>query len=183
MTPTEYEKHLQDARDTLLRSQNYMSLFVEVRATPSEIQNRYLGVFSNIESALRLMSLVQLAPLFDSDPKSAGLPTLLRVVARDSSTLASHADVAELRATRKTLNAHPEARQRLKNVRDRRLSHHDLNAVTDPITKGDYDALVGDAESVIKDLYWHYGRIGYTRAPLDQLTLDHWSEILKLIDP
>ena len=43
------------------------------------------------------------------------------------------------------------------------------------------DVLVADAEAVIKDLYWYYGRRGYSSTRMDQSTVDDWASISKLL--
>ncbi len=181
MTPGEFETQLARTRDTLLRSQNYMGLYEQVAPTPAAIQNRYIGVFSNIESSLRLMSLLYLSVLFDSDRKTAGLPTLVRSAQQDPGVLAAHATTQDLRATRNKINAHSSERLRLKELRDKHLAHLDLDAEPVKFTKGEYDLLVADAEAVIRDLFWYYSLRGYTRESMDELSKLHWAEVLRRI--
>lgn len=179
MTPSEYKTQLGRARDRLLSSQNYMYLYVQIRPTEQELLDRYLAFFSNIESALRGMSLLYLSVLFDTSTKTAGLPTLIRIAERDLDNLASHSKTGELRSTRRKLNAHPKERERLKTFRDQNLAHLDLSRDTVGFTKGEYDSLIADAESVIKDLLWFLDRIGYTAESMHQRSEKDWSEILK----
>lgn len=70
-------------------------------------------------------------------------------------------------------------RERLKTVRDKHLVHLDMSAESLGFTKGEYDCLFDAAESVIKDLYWCFGRSGYTAESMDQRNEEDWSEILK----
>ena len=168
VTPEEYESQLLRVRNTLLTSHNYMSLYVQIGPTEQVLLDRYLAFFSNTESALRLMALLYLSVLFDTDTKTAGLPTLIRTAERDRDNLARYSKPEELRSTRRKLNAHPMERERLKTVRDKHLVHLDLSAEAVGFTKGEYDCQFVDAEAVIKDLYWFFGRMGYTAESMHQ---------------
>ena len=181
MTPQEFQTQLQRARDTLLRVRNYMSLYVEIAPTDTVLQNRYIGFFSNVESSLRLMALVYLSALFDNNPRTAGLKTLVRVAENDRGALARFAGEQDLRSTRKILNAHRSEQIRLRAVRDHQLVHLDLDAEEIHFPLGDYRALVGDAETIIKNLYWFHDGGGYVTTEMDTLAANHWSKILKLI--
>ena len=179
VTPAEFKSHLERARNTLLTSQNYMSLYVQIRPTEQTLLDRYTAFFSNTESALRLMALLYLSVLFDTDTTTGGLPTLIRTAERDRDNLASYSEPGELRSTRRKLNAHPKERASLKTLRNKHLVHLDLSADHVGFTKGEYDSLFTDAESVIKDLYWFLGRVGYTAESMRQRNEKDWSEILK----
>jgi hypothetical protein len=179
VTPEEFESQLQRVRNTLLSAQNYFSLFKQIRATDQVLLDRYLAFFSNVESSLRLMALLYLSVVFDADGKTAGLPTLIRVAEKDRDNLARYANPGKLRSTRKKLNAHPKERQRLKMVRDKHLVHLDLSAEGVGFTIGEYDRLFADAESVIKDLCWYFGRTGYSTESMRERNETDWPEILQ----
>ena len=181
MTAQDFQDHLKRARDTLLRSRNYMSLYVEIAPTDTNLQNRYIGFFSNVESSLRLMALVYLSTLFDNSPKTAGLKTLIRVAQNDRTTLARYAGNQGLRNTRKILNSHLPEQTRLRALRDQHLVHLDLDAPEVGFTKGEYDALIGDADSVIRDLYQFHDGGGYITDAMDRMASEHWAKILNLI--
>ena len=155
-----------------------MGLYEQVAPTPTAVQNRYIGVFSNIESSLRLIPLVYLSALFDDDPRTAGLPTLVRTAQQEPGVLAIHADAKELRSSKRKINAHSSERHGLKELRDKHLAHLDLGVEPLRFNKGEYDLLVTDAEAVIRDLYWYYDLRWYSRESMDELSKEHWAEVL-----
>ena len=181
MTPEEFEGQLLRVRNALLTSSNYISLFEQIRPTEQVLLDRYLAFFSNTESALRLMGLLYLSVVVDTNPKTAGLPTLIRTAEKDRDNLALYSRPEELRSKKRKLNAHPMERQRLKTFRNKHLVHLDLSAEPVGFTKGEYDLLFADAESVIKDLFWHFRRAGYTAESMHQRTEEDWSRILLLL--
>ncbi len=103
MNPAEFKGQLDRARNTLLSSKNYHSLYVQVRTVDQALLDRYLGFFSTTESALRLMALLYLSGLFDTGPKTAGLPTLIRIAEKDPAYLATYSKLGDLRSTKTTL--------------------------------------------------------------------------------
>ena len=179
MTPEEFERHLIRARDTLLTSQNYMSLYIQMRPTEQALLDHYLAFFSNTESALRLMALLYLSVLFDTDPETGGLPTLIRKAQRDRDNLAKHAKEGELRSTQRKLNAHPEIRERLKTLLNKHLVHLDLSAEPVEFTKGEYDLLFADAKAVLKDLYYFLTQCRFSGESMYKQNEKDWSEILE----
>jgi len=110
MQPDDYQYHLTIARDRLLVSRNYMEQFVPIRETHQEFLDRYVEFVSNIESALRLQSLLYRSVLFEDNRKTGSLPTLLREARKYRKELAKWASPMELRNASEKLNAHPRGR-------------------------------------------------------------------------
>ena len=181
MDPDAYEYHLKRARDRLLSSRNYMSLFVPIRGSDQELLDRYLGFVSNVESALRLQGLLYLSVLFDTDPDTGGLPTLVRLAQNHPKELAQWATPEDLRTTKKKLSAHPMERFRLKSLRDGELAHLSITQSHVGIQMPEYDSLWSDAESVVKDLYLFYYKGGYTADEMHLRGPEDWMQIVERI--
>jgi len=147
----------------------------------NEVLGRFRGFFTPVSLALLDMTLMEFAKVFDKDPKTASLTSLLEA-ARDDTTLIPHASIGDVDKVSAQLGQSERILTGLKRMRDQQLAHIYVKPVAvGPIRNTEFDKLVEDVKSAFNFLSTaHDGRAVSWEYGL-QTTDRHTTEILRLL--
>jgi len=156
----EFKRQLGELRDIITDGIAYFSAWYEM-ANLSEGEahalNRYRGFFLPVQKSLNNMALLQIAKVFDRNPRTVSLHSLLSAAKSNPELFTPHAEEHELQHFEGKIDSNEELLNRLKSYRDQRLAHHDSAITRDTSLKfGQVSQLVDD----VKDMYnllskWH----------------------------
>ena len=184
MTRDEFKRQLQELRDKVfLEALAYYELWQALWPSTEIVGtlNRYIGFFGPVRRALWEMMFIQLAKLFDRNPKAISLWQLLDVAKEDMS-LVPHIAQEELDRMRDQLPAHENTLQALKQLRDQQLAHLDVNpSQYKPIPKGEFDRLIDDMKGLVLQLAWAHDQWGWDWSALPHRSIQDVNDVLQVL--
>jgi hypothetical protein len=119
--------------------------------------NRYRGFFLPARNALLWMTFMQLSKVFDRDDRTVSLSVLLHAAKANRTVLTPQATKDDLSNMEKQIDDNEQLLNRLNNLRDQRIAHHDAIASSDRrVLFGEVKTLVEDIQSMYNSLSgWH----------------------------
>jgi len=121
--------------------------------------NRYRGFFLPARTALRWMTLLQFAKVFDPDCRTVSLKVLLAEAEKNRKELTPYATEENLQQLRKQIDASEDLLSRLKNARDQRIAHHNaVNTGNTRLLYGEMQKLVEEVKSMYNSLTTYHDR-------------------------
>ncbi|MFC1944938.1 hypothetical protein ACFLX5_05635 [Chloroflexota bacterium] len=128
MDRAEFQSQLADLREIIVEGiacfASWRSLMVEDQESAAAL-NRYRVLFLCAREALHKTALLQLSKVFDRDPRTTSLRTLLSAAKADRGNLVPHTTEEGLQDVERRLDANEDLLNRLKCYRDQRLAHND----------------------------------------------------------
>lgn len=166
MEPQEFKRQLDELRTVITDGIAYFSvwrgLMVEDEVSAHAL-NRYRGLFLPARNALFWATLMQLAKVFDRNPKTASLRNLLAVAKEDREHLTPYATEENLQHIEQKIDENKDLLDRLKRFRDKRLAHHNADI------KGDMSLLYGEVRKLVEEIKSMYNSLtkGHDRSLTD----------------
>lgn len=163
MEANEFTRQLDELRNIITDGLSYFvawrGLMVEDDESAQAL-NRYRGLFLPARNAMLWMALLQLAKVFDRDPRTVSLRNLLATASQNRETLTPHATQGDLEHLQQQVDDNEAVLERLKRLRDQRIAHHDS------VTSGDRSLRHGEAQQLVEDIKSMYNslRYGHDRA-------------------
>jgi len=156
MEPQEFKRQLDELRTVITDGIAYFSawrgLMVEDEVSAHAL-NSYRGLFLPARNALRWMTLMQFAKVFDWHPRAISLRNLLTAAKKDRENLTPYATEEDLQQLEKQIDASKDLLVRLKRVRDQRIAHHDA------IIAGDTRLLYGETRKLAEEVKSMYNSL------------------------
>ena len=185
MTRDEFKRQLQELRDKVfLEALAYYVIWQALCPSgeePTRTMNRYIGFFGPVRRVLWEMMFIQLAKLFDRDPRAINLWRLLGAAKEDVS-LVPHAAQGELERVENQLVVHEKTLQALKQLRDQHLAHLDASPARHrSIPKDDFDPLVEGIKWVFLHLAWVHDRWGWDWSSLSDQSMRDVTEVFQVL--
>jgi hypothetical protein len=185
MEPQEFKYQLNELRTVIIDGIAYFSvwrgLMVKDEVSVHAL-SRYRGLFLPARNALLWATLMQLAKVFDRNPKTVSLRNLLTVAREDRERLTPYATEENLQNIGQKIDENKDLLDRLKRFRDKRLAHHDADI------KGDMSLLYGEVRKLVEEIKSMYNslRRGHDRSTIafDYLARKperHTSEVVRIM--
>lgn len=156
MEPREFKRRLDELRTIITDGIAYFSvwrgLMVEDEVSAHAL-NRYRGVFLPARNALFWATLMQLAKVFDRNPKTVSLRNLLTMAKKDQEHLIPYATEENLQHIERKIDENKDLLDRLKRFRDKRLAHHDADI------KNDMSLLYGEIRKLVEEVKSMYNSL------------------------
>jgi len=149
----EFKRQLHELRDIITGGVAYLSAWYGIANLDEDSAhalNRYRGFFLPAQLSLKHLALLQFAKVFDRDPRTVSLRSLLSAAKNNPKLLAPYAKEYDLQNLESKISNNEELLSHLKSYRDQRLAHHDQAVSTDTsLTFGQVKQLIDD----VKDMY------------------------------
>jgi hypothetical protein len=182
----EFKRQLQELRQVISDCVAYFSawrgLMVEDEESARAL-NRYRGLFLVSRDALQKMLLLQLAKVFDPDPRTTGIRKLLSAARENRENLIPHVTEEDLRDVEHRVDASEDLLNRLKRYRDQRLAHHDA-IDEDMRLSDDMRVRFGEVRDLIEEVKSIYNLLeeGHTSFEhLTSLAKFHADEVVRIM--
>jgi hypothetical protein len=162
MEPQEFKRQLTELGKIITDGIAYFTvwrgLMVEDEVSAHAL-NRYKGMFLPARTALHWMTLLQFAKVFDRDPRTISLRNLLTAAENDRENLTPHATEKNLKTLRQQIDTSEDLLERLKNLRDQRIAHHDAIIASDTrLLYGETRKFVEEVKSMYNSLTSYHDR-------------------------
>jgi hypothetical protein len=160
MEPEEFKRQLHELRDIIVEGVAYFSAWYGIAnldEDSADALNRYRAFFLPVQPSLKNMALLQFAKVFDHDPRTVSLHTLLSAAKSNPALLVPYAEGDDLQNLERKIDSNEQLLSHLKSYRDQRLAHHDQVVSRDTsLPFGQVRQLIDD----VKDMYnslskWH----------------------------
>ena len=158
----EFKRQLYELQNIIINGIAYFSAWYGIANLDdrsAHALNRYRGFFKPAQLSLNQMALLQYAKVFDRDPRTVSLYSLLSAAKNNPRLLVPYAKEHDLQNLEIKITSNDELLSHLKNYRDQRLAHHDQVVSRDTsLPFGQVRQLIDD----VKDMYnslseWHEG--------------------------
>ena len=129
MDPDEYKRQLIELRGLIIHCIAYFTAWQNLAPDDASLKaiNRYKGLFVPAQIALLWMAILQLAKIFDKDPRTISLRILHSEALKNRPVLTPYITIHELHCIGDKIGKNEEALKRLKTLRDKRIAHHDAD--------------------------------------------------------
>ncbi len=181
----EYKRQLEELLKIVCDGTAYLAVWRDLNVADIESAaalNRYRGLFLTARNASLNAGLMQLAKVFDSDPRTISLRNLLTIAKGNTKEYVPYATDSDLMGIETKINASEDLLKRLKTYRDKRLAHHDSIAAKDT------HLLYGEVRQLVEDIQFMYGVLhkGHHNGIIsfDRLAKDaqwHTSKVIEII--
>ncbi|MEE9325502.1 MAG: hypothetical protein V3U90_08155 [Dehalococcoidia bacterium] len=163
MVPDEFKRQLDELSTVILDGIIYFTVWDGLMVESDEAAqalNRYRGLFLPARNALLWMALLQLAKVFDRDPRTVSFRNLISAAKENREDLTPHATEEDLNQIQQQVDDNEALLERLKRLRDQRIAHHDST------TSGDRTVLFGELQRLVEEIKSMYNslRRGHDRA-------------------
>lgn len=185
MQRQEFKRQLEELRTIITDGLAYFSawrgLMVDDEVSGQAL-NRYRGLFLPAQVALQKITLMQLAKVFDKNPKTISLRNLLNAAKKNRENLTPFATEENLRHIEQKIESSEGLLKRLKRFRDQRLAHHDA------IVAGDVSLPYGEVRKLVEEIKSMHNSLtsGHERSEthFEHLVRDaerHTSEVVRIM--
>lgn len=162
MEQQDFKKQLDELRNMISDGIGYFSAWYAIANLDEDSAhalNRYRGFFLPVQFSLKNMALLQLAKVFDHNPRTVSLRNLLSTAKSNPTLFVPHAEGDDLQSLERKIDSNEKVLSHLKSYRDQRLAHYDQ------VVSRDTSLLFGQVRHLIddvKDMYnslseWHEG--------------------------
>ncbi len=181
----EFKRQLYELRNIIVNGIAYFSAWYGIANLDdrsAHALNRYRGFFKPAQLSLNQMALLQFAKVFDPNPRTVSLRSLLSAAKNNSRLLVPYAKEQDLQNLESKISDNDELLSHLKSYRDQRLAHHDQVVSRDTsLPFGQVRQLIED----VKDMYdslsnWHEGSttsFGF----ISREAKEHTSEVIEIM--
>lgn len=185
MDRQEFKRQLDELMKIVCDITAYLAIWRDLNVADNETAaalNRYRGLFLTARNASLNAGLMQLAKVFDSDPRTISLRNLLIAAKSNMADYVPHVTENDLMGIEATIDSSANLLERLKTYRDKRLAHHD-SIVTD-----DMHLLYGEVRELVENVQCMYGVLhkGHNNGMIsfDRLAKDaqrHTSKVVEIM--
>ena len=163
MTPEEFGRELNELRTIINDGIIYFSAWQGISTETEEATealNRYRGFFLPARNALLWMALMQFAMIFDRNPRTVSLRTIVSKAKADVSGLTPNTNLNELEVIHGKIDAMDAVLVRLTTLRNQRIAHHDSHPY------GDRSVLLGEVKGLVEEVKEMYNALtlGHNRS-------------------
>lgn len=156
MEPHEFKQQLDELQTIIADGIAYFTAWRGVRVEDEDSAhalNRYRGFFLPAQLSLKQMALLQLAKVFDHDPRTVSLRNLFSAAKGNREFLTPYATENDLQDLERQIDSNEALLKRLKGYRDQRLAHHDS------IIAGDVSLPYGEVKQLVEDIKSMYNSL------------------------